>query len=81
MPNIRACCFVQIEDNAFKNFISCCRLKSGIHECFRLTGQYDAMIEINVPNIELLYDIVQFVMQLPGMQSINTHLIAQEWTL
>lgn len=81
MANIRACCFVQIEDENFKNFVNCCRSKPEINQCFRLTGQYDALVEINVSKISFLYEIVQYIMQLPGMQSINTHIIAQEWNI
>ncbi len=76
---IRALVFIRIKSEKFDHFRKYCSKIKYIKEIYKITGEYDSILEIEVDSTNDIYDLYKYMINFEGIQSMNTHIIMKEW--
>lgn len=76
---LRALVLIQIKSERLELFRIFCNKIKCIKELYEITGEYDVILEIEMESMKELYDLYRYMIGFEGIQSMNTHLVSNEW--
>lgn len=71
--------FLRIKTERFANFLIFCHEDTRIKQSYKLTGEYDALLEVEVESMEEYYGFYRKITEFKGLQAINSHIVMREW--
>jgi hypothetical protein len=75
----KALIFIRFQEPKLKDVVAWCRSEPKVVQFSTLTGEYDGIIEVEYMEIEDLYQMYVRLDQLEGIQTINSHIVLQEF--
>jgi len=77
---VRAIVFCQIEQHSMSEVIEHLKEIPQVKKVMSLTGEFDAIAEVEVSNSEELYEIfVKEIDLIKGITVTNTHMVMKSW--
>jgi DNA-binding Lrp family transcriptional regulator len=76
---IRFMVFLRIKTERFSSFLAYCHEDNRIKQNYKLTGEYDVLLEVEVESMEEYYNFYRKVTEFKGIQAMNSHIVMREW--
>ncbi|MHA1871675.1 MAG: Lrp/AsnC ligand binding domain-containing protein [Promethearchaeota archaeon] len=71
--------FIRYKTEKYEEFVKYCLDHPFILDFYRLTGEYDGLIEVEAESTDDLYQVRNYLTKFEGLQDLNTHIILKEW--
>ena len=71
--------FIRFQAEFLSGIIGWCQKDPKVQQFSTLTGEYDGIIEVELQTLPDLYLFYTRLDQLDGIQTVNSHIVMQEW--